>query len=170
MSGRLLDFKSYIGGADNVVVQEMFPGDQQTFSYDFGSINLTNYTFTADYQSLLLSTVAYDRVTGDVNFADTTVNGYFTNTANIPASFIDRSSQASGVIAFTIPADRYTGSVLPNARTNVVATIVSFEWETDDATPQKQRHRYCILERFDPTVGKVPGDPANEANFISLTA
>ncbi len=169
MSGRLLDFKSYIGGADNVVVQEMFPGDQQTFQYDFGGIDLTSYTFTADYQSLLLSSVAYDRVTGDVNFAETTVSGYFTNTANISPSFIDLTNAGTGVIGLTIPADRYTGNVLPNARTNVVATVLSFEWETGDTPPQKQRHRYCILERFDPTVGKVPGDPSLEANFISLT-
>jgi len=29
-------------------------------------------------------------------------------------------------------------------------------------------HRWAIIERFDPQVGKVPGDPADEASFVAL--
>lgn len=170
MAGRLLSFKEYIGGADNVITLEMFPKDQRNFVYDYDT-DVSGYNFSADYQSIVLDTVSYDRTTGDVNFADTTVSGYFTNTANIAGSFIDETSAASGIITFTIPENRYTGNVTPNARTNVVATVVSFEWETDDSpNPQKQRHRWLVLERFDPTVGKVPvSDITNEPGFVSLT-
>ena len=168
MSGRLLDFKQYLGGADQVQVIEMFPDDQKTFSYNFGQ-DVSGYTFTADYQSLLLDTVTYDRQTGNVNLADTTVSGYFTNTANITAgTYINNASASSGVVEFTIPANRYTGNVLPNARANVVCTVVSFQWQTDDTPIQTQRHRWAILERFDPKVGKVPGDPGDEATFVAL--
>jgi hypothetical protein len=167
MSGRLLDFKEYIGSANNVQVIELFPRSQKSFTYNFGS-DVSGYTFSADYQSILLNTVTYDRVTGDPNFADSTVSGYFTNTANVSASFIDTTSAASGLVTLTIPADRYTGNILPNARTNVVMTVLSFQWTTDDSPVQQDMHRWAIIERFDPQVGKVPGDPADEANFVAL--
>ena len=169
MSGRLLDFKSYLGGADNVLVEEMFPRDQKTFNYNFANADVSSYTFSADYQSLLLSTVTYDRTTGLPNFAETTVSGYFTNTANITGTYINVTDAANGNVKFTIPENRYTGNMIPSARTNVVATVVSFEWATAETPPQKQRHRYCVLERFDPEVGKVPGEPNLEANFVALT-
>jgi hypothetical protein len=169
MSGRLLSFSQYLGGASNVKVLELFPDDQKTFTYNYGS-DVSGYTFTADFQSILLSTLAYDRISGLPNFTDTTVSGYFTNVADIdPATYIDDSTASSGLVKFTIPSSRYTGKVLPNARTNVVCTVVSFQWETGDTPPQKERHRWAILERFDPKVGNNPGDPSLESNFVSLT-
>lgn len=167
MSGRLLDFSQYIGGADNVKVIEMFPSDQKTFVYDFG-IDVSGYTFTADYQSILLDSLAYDRTTSLPNFAETNVIGYFTNTANIDSSFISVTNANTGIVGFTIPSDRYTGNVVPSARDNVVATVVSFQWQTDSVPTQSDRHRWCILERFDPKVGKVPGNPALELNYVPI--
>jgi len=167
MSGRLLSFKEYIGSANNVQVIELFPRSQKTFTYNFGS-DVSGYQFSADYQSLLLSDVTYDRVTGDPNFADTTVSGYFTNTANVSPSNINNASAASGTVTLTIPENRYTGNILPNARANVVMTVLSFQWTTDDSPVQQDLHRWAIIERFDPQVGKVPGDPADEASFVAL--
>jgi hypothetical protein len=169
MSGRLLSFSQYIGGADGVKVLEMFPGDQRAFTYNFNNADVSGYTFSADYQSILLSDVTYSTASGEPNFTTTTVSGYFTNTANVnAATYINTVSAGSGLVTLTIPADRYTGNVMPNARANVVCTVLSFQWETIDTPPQKQRHRYAILERFDPKVGRVPGDPASESNFVAL--
>lgn len=168
MSGRLLSFSQYLGGADNVQVIEMFPDDQQTFTYDF-NVNVSSWTFTADYQSILLDEIAFDRQTSLPNFADTTVSGYFDNYANVDAgTYIDTTNAVNGIVDFTIPEQRYTGNVLPNARQNVVATVLAFEWQTDDTPPQKQRHRWCILERFDPQSTSSPGDPSEQADFVSL--
>lgn len=166
MSGRLLDFKTYLGGASSVQVIEMFPNDQKTFQYDFNT-NVSGYQFSADYESILLDTVSYDRVSGNINLADTTVTGYFTNQANVTSGYINNTSASSGIVEFTIPPNRYAGNVLPNARQNVVCTVMSFQWETDD-TPntQKQRHRWAIIERYDPQVGKTPGDPALETTYV----
>jgi hypothetical protein len=169
MSGRLLSFSQYLGGADNVKVVEMFPDDQRAYTYNFANADVSSYTFSADYQSILLSDVTYNNITGDPSFSNTTVNGYFTNTSNITAgTYINTDNAATGLVTLTIPSQRYTGNVMPNARANVVATVLSFQWETNDTPPQKERHRYCILERFDPKVGRVPGDPANESNFVAL--
>lgn len=168
MAGRLLSFKDYVGGADNVQVIEMFPSDQQTFRYDFDG-DISGYTFSADYQSLLISSLTYDRITGDPNFADSTISGYFTNFATIDANtYINPVNVTNGTIDFTIPAERYTGNVLPDARANVVATVVSFQWDTADTPAQKRRHRWLVLERFDPQSGKRPADPADEATFVAL--
>jgi hypothetical protein len=172
MSGRLLDFSQYLGGADNVKVIEMFPRDRKAFTYNFGT-DVSTYTFTGDYQTLLLDSVTYDRITGLPNLSDTNVIGYFTNTANVTVGTgnfdIDTTTAGTGFVKLTIPDNRYTGNVIPNARTLVPCTVLSFEWATSQTPPQKQRHRYAILERFDPQIGKVPGDPRNEANFVALT-
>lgn len=172
MSGRLLDFSQYLGGADNVKVIEMFPRDRKAFTYNFNT-DVSSYTFTGDYQTILLDSVSYDRTTGLPNLTDTTLTGYFTNTANLTVGSgnfdISTTNAATGFIKLTIPENRYTGNVIPNARTLVPCTVLSFEWEDASTPPQKQRHRYAILERFDPQVGKVPGDPRDEANYVALT-
>ena len=163
MSGRLLDFKSYIGGADNVLTIEMFPSTQKTYSYDFGN-DVSGYSFEADYQTLVLDNVTYDRATGDPNFTDTNVVGFFAN-AEISGGNIDTTDASSGSVRLTIPAQRYTGSITPSARTNVPATVVSFKW-TDSLTTVTNSHRYLILERWEPDVA--PGDPTLDAAFTKL--
>ena len=168
MSGRLLSFSQFLGGADNVKVEDRFPDDQQTFTYNYGA-DVSGYTFTADFQNLLLNTVTYDRTTGNPNFTDTSVTGYFGAAANISSSFISNTSAASGEVKFTIPSGLYTGNVIPDARSNVVATVVSFQWQTNDTPVQKDRHRWVFLNRYDPAIGRVPKDPSNEPNFIAIT-
>lgn len=166
MSGRLLDFKQYLGGADNVEVIEMFPRNQKKFQYNF-DVNVSTYTFSADYQTLVLDTVTYDRVTGDPNFADTNVIGYFANTGNISAAtYINNAQASAGIIDFTIPSDRYTGAIFPSARQNVVMTVVGFQWQNAATPPVKDMHRWAIIERWEP--GVTVGDPTLDTNFIPI--
>jgi hypothetical protein len=164
---RLLSVKEYLGGADNVISMEMFPSDRKVVNYNFAR-NVSGYTFTADYQSILLDEVKYDRITGDVNLADTNVKGYFGNYATVPGSHIDTSTATAGTIDFAIPANRYTGDLFPSARTNVVMTVVSFEWSVS-ATPTAgdvTRHRWAIIERWEPGVD--PGNPELDPTFVAL--
>jgi len=176
MSGRLLDFSQYIGGADNVKVIEMFPRSQQKFQYNFGS-NVSTYSFSADMHSILLDQVSYDRNTGDPNFTETTVLGYFNNNVSIGSGNIDLSQANSGIITFTIPQNRYSGNIVPNARENVVMTVVGFQWDTPATAFQpaeKQLHRWAIIERWEP--GVTPGDPKQNSGgqpaytALSITA
>lgn len=165
MSGRLLDFKSYIGGADNVQMVEMFPSTQKTYNYDFGG-NVASYTFEADYQTIVVDTLTYDRVTGDPNFTESTVVGYFAN-AEIGSGNIVTSDASNGIITLTIPSQRYTGNIIPDARANVPITVVSFKWTDTGATPTTtESHRWAIIERYEPDV--TPGNPRDEAGFTSL--
>ena len=169
MSGRLLSFSQYLGGGDNVKIEERFPNDQKTFTYNYANTDVSGYTFTADFQNILISSITYDRTTGNPNFTDSTVTGYFGAAANISGSNINTTNAHTGIIKFTIPSDLYTGNVIPDARSNVVATVVSFQWQTNDTPPQKDRHRWVLLNRYDPMIGKVPKDPANESNFVKIT-
>ena len=115
----------------------------------------------------MVDTVAYDRLTGDPNFTDSTVVGYFAN-AEISGSNINNAQASSGQVTFTIPADRYTGNIIPDARANVAMTVVGFTWTDTSSTPNTtDSHRYVIIERYEPDVGI--GNPRDEAGFISLT-
>lgn len=161
MSNRLLDFADYIGGPDTIVI-EMFPRMQRKYTYNFGA-NVSAYQFSADYQSIVLSSVTYDRVTGDPNFTDTTILGYFANVGTVGSAYISNASASTGVIEFTIPENRYTGKIVPNARDKVVATCVTFQWSQSTAnTAIKDAHRFLVLERWEP--GVTPGDPTTETS------
>ena len=171
MSNRLLDFADYIGGPDTIVI-EMFPRMQRKYTYNFG-LNVTGYQFSADYQSIVLDTVTYDRVTGDPNFAETTVIGYFANVGLVGNTYISNASASTGIVEFTIPENRYTGKIRPNARDKVVATCVTFQWSQGSAaTAIKDAHRFLVLERWEP--GVEPGDPTTETvaegGFQALTS
>ena len=166
MSGRLLDFKSYLGGADNVQVLELFPSTQKTFTYDYGT-DVSAYTFEADYQTIVIDELTFDRTTGDPNFTTSTVVGYFAN-AEIGAANIVTTDAAIGNIKFTIPSQRYTGNIVPDARTNVPITVVAFKWTDTSTTPSTtDSHRWALIERYEPDV--TPGNPRDEAGFISLS-
>lgn len=160
--GRVLEFKDYIGGADNVIVEEMFKGTKKTFTYDFDT-SLTSYSFSADFESLLLDEVTYDRSTGKPNFTSTKVKGYFDNYAAVPSGNIVKGATT---VAFTIPDDRYTGWQYPNAREDVVMTIVSFQWVLPNG--DQDLHRWAIIERWEP--GITIGDPESINNTVTFTA
>lgn len=170
MAGNLLSFKNYIGGSDNVQIIELFPRSQKTFTYDFGS-NVSLYNFSADYQSIVLDSVTYDRTTGNPSLSTTNVKGYFTNYSTVSSSLIGNASASAGTVTLTIPANRYTGNLIPNARTDVVCTVLSFQWETNDTPVQKESHRWAIFERFEPESGKKPiSNISAEPGFVSLTS
>jgi hypothetical protein len=165
MTTRLLDFADYIGGPDTIVL-EMFPRMQRKYTYNFNA-NISAYQFSADYQSLVLSEVTYDRVTGDPSFTTTTILGSFPTVSNVSNTMITVTNATSGTVELTIPENRYTGNIIPDARTKVVGTVVTFQWATSSAsTAVKDAHRYLILERYEP---QVPiGDPTTSPSFVPL--
>ena len=165
MAGRLLSFKDYIGGADNVQVIEMTPSTQRTFRYDYGA-NVSSYTFEADMQTIVVDTLAYDTATGDPNFTTSNVTGSFAN-AEISNVNIVTSGAATGTIKLTIPSQRYTGNIIPDARANVPITVVSFRWTDTSVTPNTtEGHRWAIMERYEPDV--TIGDPTLSTGYTVI--
>ena len=164
MSGRLLTVSQYLSGADQVKCIEMFPSTQKEFTYDFQG-NVADYTFEADYQTLVVDSMTYDRNTGEPNFTESTVVGYFANAEIDANAFIDTSANTTGIIKLTIPKQRYTGNLIPDARTNVALTIAAFKW-TNTTANVTESHRWAIIERYEPDV--TPGNPRDEVGFIAL--
>ncbi len=156
---RLLDFSQYIGGADNVIVYEAFKSSSKVYSYDFDTIT-SSWIFSANYRTILVDQVSYDRTTGDPNFTESTVLGYFDNLTSITGI----NNNGAGTVKLTIPANRYSGTILPDSRNRVPITVVTFDW--DDQVNGVQQHRYCILERWSSEIE--PGDPALDVDFIPM--
>lgn len=143
----------------------MFPSTQKTFTYNYG-FDVSNYTFEADYQPIVIDSMTYNTNDGQPNFTTSTVLGSFAN-AEIGAGNIITSGASSGTIDFTIPKNRYTGPLLPDARQNVVITVVSFRWTNTDVTPNTtDGHRWAIIERYEPDV--VIGNPTLDAGFTAI--
>lgn len=167
---RLLDWKQFVGGADNVISLSMFPAEQKKFTYNFGS-SVANYTWDIDYQTVVVDSVAFDRNTGQPNYTNSTILGYFDAQQGNVAVYVDDSDASNGNVTITLPSQRYTGNILPNARSNVATTCFSVKW-TDTTTPATTNiHRYIITETY---TAEVPiGDPTQETTaqggFTSLT-
>lgn len=167
MSGRLLDFKKYIGGADNVQVIEKFPSEQQSYTYNFNT-DITNYTFELDAQTIVVDTLTYNVSDGNPNFTTSTVVGYFAN-VDVGSGNISSRNNAAGTVNVTIPSNLYSGNVLPDARTNVAITVFSVAWTDTGVTPNvTNAHRWAILERYKPGDTSI-GDPTESAGYTSLT-
>ena len=169
MSGRLLTFSQYLGGADNVKVIEMFPTTSKTFKYEFGS-DVSGWTFTTHYQTLLLDKLTYDRITGEPNFTDTNIMGYWPERTDLGGSSdITINNVSAGEVFLNIAPSRYTGQLFPNARENVVLTVVSLTWNMTSSEPgapgTTESHRWGIIERYLPG-NPIPGDPALDALYI----
>ena len=165
MSGRLLSFEKYVGGADNVQVIEMFPSSQQTFTYNFNT-SITGYTFEADQQTIIIDSMTYNVNDGQPNFTSSNVLGSYAN-AEITSANIVVQNAGAGTVNFTIPSQRYTGNIIPDARTNVPITVVSFKWTNTGVTPSTtDSHRWAVIERFEPDV--TIGDPTLGAGYTAI--
>ena len=106
----VLSFSDYIGGPDDVICEQIFPSTQRTLQYNFGR-NITGWTFMVDHQTIVVDTVAFDRNTGEPNFNNSTVIGYFAKSTISTATYITVANTASGLVNITIPTNMYTGPI-----------------------------------------------------------
>ena len=169
MAGRVLTVSQYLSGADSVKFIEKFPSEQTTFTYNFG-VDITNYTFELDAQTIVVDTLTYDRTTGDPNFTDSTVVGFFGN-VDIGSGNISSRNDSAGTVNITIPAHIYpaTANITPDARTDIPITIFSVKWENTGVTPSViQAHRWAVIERYKPGDNAL-GNVRLTAGFTSLT-
>jgi hypothetical protein len=161
----VLSFSQYLGGPDNINIEQIFPSTQRTFTYNF-SRNITGWTFNVDQQTIVVDTVAFDRNTGAPNFANSTVIGYFPFGQVSTGTYVTNRNDLTGVVAITTPTNMYTGPILPDARKNVPITIVGVTW-TDNSSPVNiNTHRWAFIQSWEP--GVTPGDPAADPGFINI--
>ena len=161
-----LSFEHYVGGPDAIQIESAFPSSQRTMIYNFGK-NVTGWTFTADYQTLVVDKIGFNRLTGEPNFAESTVIGSFPKvdiTGDAEPSVID---YVAGNVAVTIPAGMYSGPIIPDARQNVPIAVFSFTWQDAQTPAQISTHRWALLQSWEPDV--VIGDPTTDGDYTALS-
>lgn len=161
----VLSFSQYLGGPDNINIEQIFPSTQRTLNYNY-SRSIVGWTFLIEHQTIVVDTVAFDRNSGAPNFANSTVIGYFAPGVVNNANYVSVVNAASGLVNITIPSNLYTGPILPDARKNVPITIVSVTWTDTTSPPQINTHRWAFLQCYEP--GVTPGDPVTAVGFNSL--
>jgi len=161
----ILNFANYLGGADNIQIEQIFPSDQRTFVYNFGQ-DITSWTFHLDYQTVVADSVSFDRITGEPNFAATTIIGSFPAGTISTGTYVTVTDAAAGIVAITIPGGLYTGSILPDARKHNPITIVGVTWTQPSTPAQIATHRWAFIQSYEPGVN--PGDPVLDENYSPI--
>ena len=161
----ILSFEQYIGGADQLQLAQMMPSEQRAFVYNFKT-DVTDWQFKIDYQTIVVDTLAYDRRTGEPNFANSRVIGSFPY-AEITGPLAPVVEDAvAGRVRFTFPEKMYEGPIIPDARRNVPIVVVGITWTTDDVPAVKQTHRWAIIQVYEPETAI--GDPTLDPTFTAL--
>jgi hypothetical protein len=162
----VLNFSNYIGGADNLQIEQTFPSNQRKVTYNFGQ-NIAGWNFHLDHQTIVADVVAFDRTSGEPNFANSSIIGTFPKGVISTATYVTVIDAPNGIVAFTFPANMYTGPILPDARSHNPITIVGITW-TDSGTPtQSETHRWAFIQSFEP--GVTAGDPVLDNNYTPIT-
>lgn len=158
----VLRFSDYLGGPDSISVEEIFPSTKRTYQYDFNQ-NISGWTWSLKAQSIVVNPLSWDRYTGEPNFANSQVVGYFPNaTLATDTTTVNVVDAATGRVNLTVPGNLYTGQLIPDARSKVVITIVTFGWTTAETPAQVNSHRWAFIQCYEP--GVAIGDPTLSTN------
>ena len=167
----VLNFDQFVSGADNIITEQMFPNQRRTLVYDFDQ-DISGWNFSADFQTIVVDSVTFNRNTGRPNFANSTVLGSFPKQelgSFSGGTYIPTVINATtGTVRVTHPDQMYDGPLYPDARSNVVIVIYSFQWE-DDSTPitNVNMHRYALVQAWEPDVAL--GDPTTHTDYTALS-
>ncbi len=165
MAAGVLTFDQYIGGADQLIIEQAFPSTQRSVVYNYAQ-NITGWTFSADYQTIVVDTMSFNRYTGAPNFANSVVIGSFAKVDITGAMVPSIINAETGTVQVTFPAGMYTGPIIPDARKNVPIVIFGFTWNIASAPAQIFTHRWAFIQCYEPDV--VLGDPVTSAGYIPL--
>lgn len=165
MASGILTFSQYLGGPDSVQIEQIFPSTQKTLVYNFG-VDVTGWTFTSDYQTIVVDQVTFNRFTGEPNFANSTVIGSFAKEETTGAFVPEVEDALVGTVRVHVPAGMYEGPILPDARRNVPITVFSFTWADNATPPQINTSRWAFIQCWEPDVAV--GDPVDDAGYTAL--
>jgi hypothetical protein len=165
MANGVLSFADYVGGADELIIEQSFPSTQRSVVYNYDR-DITGWTFSADYQTLVIDEIAFNRYTGAPNFANSSVIGYFPK-VDITGSLVPEIiNAATGTVKVTFPAAMYTGPIIPDARKNVPIVIFGFTWNIAATPTQTFTHRWAFIQCYEPDVAI--GNPVLDPAFVAL--
>jgi len=163
----VLTLGQWLGGPDNVKVESTFPSSSRTYTYNFAQ-DITGWSFKLDAQTVIVNNIAYDR-TGEPNFADSQVIGFFPYTVVSTSSYIAVLNAAAGIVNVTHPPNLYTGSIIPDARADIPLQVMGLTWTTPAQGPtpaQINTHRIAKILAWEPQVS--PTDPKLDPGYTSI--
>ena len=161
----VLNFQQYIGGPDQVKVEQVFPSDQKTLIYNFDR-DTTGWTVTADYQTIVVDRVSFNRSTGQPNFSDSTVIGSFAKAELTGNAAPVAANVTAGTYYVYFPSTMYTGPIIPDARKNVPITVLAVTWRDANTPAQVSSHRWALIQCWEPDVEV--GDPTLATGYTAL--
>lgn len=161
----ILEFNSFIGGLDNIKIEQFFPSTQKTFVYNFAK-NIAGWSFNLDHQTIVVDSITYDRNTGAPNFATSQVIGTFPSGQISTSTNVQVINTSSGIVAITIPANLYAGPILPDARTHNPITVVGVTWSDNSTPKQINTHRWGLLQCWESGVSAA--DPILASNYTPI--
>lgn len=162
----VLTIGQFLGGPDEIPVEQVFPSSQKTLIYDFNR-DITGWTIEADYQTLIVDTIKFNRFTGEPNFSGSQVIGSFPKqeiTGALAPQIIDA---ATGRVYVHIPANMYPGPIIPDARRNVPIVIVGVTWNDNQTPVQRRTHRWAFIQNYEPDV--TIGDPTAAVGYVAFS-
>ena len=164
----VLTFSQYIGGPDQLIMEQTFPSNQKSVIYNYGT-DISGWTFTAEYQTVVVNTVTFNRYTGQPNFANSLVLGTFPAVTVTGSDVPSIINSTTGTVLVNFPQQMYSGPIIPDARKNVPIVVFAYQWIIPSlgAPDQKETHRWGLLQAWEPGVS--PDDPTTYAGYTPLT-
>lgn len=162
----ILNFQQYVGGPDQVKVEQVFPSNQRTLLYDFAQ-DISGWSFAVDYQTIVVDEVTFNRNTGQPNFSNSRVIGSFAKQELSGDNAPDVVSSSLGTVKVYFPAAMYTGPIIPDARQNVPITVVAVTWSDNQTPANVNTHRWALIQCWEPDV--TVGDPTLAVGYTALT-
>lgn len=162
----ILNFQQYVGGPDQVKVEQVFPSNQRTLLYDFAQ-DISGWSFSVDYQTIVVDEVTFNRNTGQPNFSNSRVIGSFAKQELTGDNAPDVVSASLGTVKVYFPSAMYTGPIIPDARQNVPITVVAVTWSDNQTPANVNTHRWALIQCWEPDV--TVGDPTLAVGYTALT-
>ena len=164
----VLTFSQYIGGPDQLIMEQTFPSNQKSVIYNYDT-DISGWTFTAEYQTVVVDTVAFNRYTGQPNFANSLVLGTFPSVPVTGDGLPSIINSTTGTVLVNFPQQMYSGPIIPDARKNVPIVVFAYQWiiPSLNAPDQKETHRWGLLQAWEPGVS--PDDPTTYAGYTALS-
>lgn len=153
-------FNEFIVGPNTIDIQKFYPSSRQRLLVNLGT-DITGYTIAADYQVLVVDTIAFDRHSGDPNFAESTLIGTFPLTEITGGDVPTITDATAGDVEVVIPADMYTGPMYPGDRTNALVAVVGFTYTDLDGFIETIRIPRLISYEPDVAIG----NPVDEVDY-----
>ena len=152
----ILDYQRYLNTLQTLTdLGQTFPSNQQTYNFTVAGGGTASWPATISWETLILDKVAFSsQATGYIpDVSNSEVVGYYEGST--------ATQYSSGVIS--LPANMYTGPILPGGDFNVPLTVVHIEW-FDGVTTYAQQIGF--IQNWEP--GVPIGDPANDFDFFPV--